>query len=318
MVDTVIRLGDVDFKSFEIPESLPFGGGQQTVTHKLPGGKCIIDAMGRDDAPIEWSGLFMGADATDRAKMIDAYRVEGKALTLSWWNFNFTVVVREFRASWQRWYQIPYRISCEVVSDNVDQTAVDIETNIDDAVAMDAEEAAAIADDINNTNLTNLVSAVISAIDAVESIVAAATSDLTNILNACATVSSVVTTMIGSDETIIDSYTDFGGVSSGSTYGEANTSLSALQTAIDELTCLVALQARINRIVTNVSADDVAGQTKRVAGGTLYRLAADAYGDAAGWTTIAQANGLTDPVLSGTATLNVPTTQDDTGGVLTP
>ena len=40
------------------------------------------------------------------------------------------------------------------------------------------------------------------------------------------------------------------------------------------------------------------GKTVTVAGGNLYRLAADAYGDATLWYVIAAANGLWDPMLS--------------------
>ena len=105
---------------------MPFGGGQQIAEHKLPGGKRIIDVMGRDDAPIEWSGLFTGPEATDRAKVLDGYRIAGKPLTLSWWEFNYTVVVTQFTATFERWYHVPYRIVCEVVSDNVSITTADM------------------------------------------------------------------------------------------------------------------------------------------------------------------------------------------------
>ncbi len=56
-----------------------------------------------------------------------------------------------------------------------------------------------------------------------------------------------------------------------------------------------------------------------VAGGDLYRLALARYGDATQWWRIAQANGLTDPVLTGPATLTIPAlTATDTGGLLDP
>lgn len=47
-------------------------------------------------------------------------------------------------------------------------------------------------------------------------------------------------------------------------------------------------------------------RTIQVAGGDLYRLAATYLGDATQWTRIAQANGLSDPVLAGVATLKLP------------
>jgi len=43
-----------------------------------------------------------------------------------------------------------------------------------------------------------------------------------------------------------------------------------------------------------------------VAGGNLYQIASQYYGDPMGWVQIAQANGLTDPQLIGIVTLNIP------------
>jgi nucleoid-associated protein YgaU len=60
-------------------------------------------------------------------------------------------------------------------------------------------------------------------------------------------------------------------------------------------------------------------KTITLAGGTLYRLALTEYGDPTAWWRIAQANGLSDPVLTGTVTLVIPpATATDTGGLLDP
>lgn len=316
--DTVVQLGDFSFKSFEVPERLPFGGAQQAVVHKLIGGKRIVDAMGRDDAPIEWSGLLTGADADDRSHMLDSLRINGDALDLSWGTHAYKVLVRETAFDYQRFYQIGYRIVCEVIEDRKNTVAVDTSTNIDDTVAMDAEEAAEIADEIDNSALTELIGDLVSAVDAIESLVTAATSALTDILEVCALAQSAISALIDTDEATIATYSTLGGVTTGSTYGEANTSLTALQTAIDRLTELVALQARVNRISANVEADNAKGKTVRVAGGTLYKIAADTYGDVSGWTTIARANDLTDPQICGIAELHIPTAMDDNDGVLVP
>lgn len=47
-------------------------------------------------------------------------------------------------------------------------------------------------------------------------------------------------------------------------------------------------------------------KTITLAGGDLYRLAAQYYRDASLWTVIAQANGLSDPFFSGVVTLVIP------------
>ena len=57
-------------------------------------------------------------------------------------------------------------------------------------------------------------------------------------------------------------------------------------------------------------------RTVTVAGGDLYRLALQYLGDATAWNRLAQANGLTDPVLTGLTTLRIPTADPtQTGGV---
>ena len=55
-------------------------------------------------------------------------------------------------------------------------------------------------------------------------------------------------------------------------------------------------------------------RTLTVAGGNLFRLAADQLGDATQWILIAQLNNLTDPVLSGLVTLAIPTPDRTAGG----
>jgi hypothetical protein len=56
--NTTLTLGDFTFARYEIPERIPFGGDQQLNVHKLVGGVRVIDALGADPMPIEWSGFF--------------------------------------------------------------------------------------------------------------------------------------------------------------------------------------------------------------------------------------------------------------------
>jgi hypothetical protein len=56
-----------------------------------------------------------------------------------------------------------------------------------------------------------------------------------------------------------------------------------------------------------------------VAGGNLFRVAAEQLGDATQWYRIARVNGLTDPFIQGTVTLTLPaplSPQQSNGGVL--
>ncbi len=55
-------------------------------------------------------------------------------------------------------------------------------------------------------------------------------------------------------------------------------------------------------------------RTVTVAGGTLFRVALDWLGDATQWVLVAQLNGLSDPMLSGLATLRLPPVDPNAGG----
>ncbi len=56
------------------------------------------------------------------------------------------------------------------------------------------------------------------------------------------------------------------------------------------------------------------GRTVTVAGGNLFALAALYLLDATQWIRIAQANGLSDPVISGVQTLVIPAVDPSAGG----
>ncbi len=51
-----------------------------------------------------------------------------------------------------------------------------------------------------------------------------------------------------------------------------------------------------------------------VAGGDLFRIAAEQLGDATQWIRIAQLNGLSDPMLTEVVTLLIPDTDATAGG----
>ncbi len=117
MTDVTLLLGPVVFQDFEVPSGVNFGGRQRLALHRLPGGPRVIDALGRDDAQISFSGIFSGSDATLRARSLDQLRVAGIALPLTWDVLFYTVLISEFQASYRNGWWIPYRIVCTVLRD---------------------------------------------------------------------------------------------------------------------------------------------------------------------------------------------------------
>jgi hypothetical protein len=117
MYDVALLLGPIVFQGFEVPSGVNFGGRQRLAVHHLPGGGRVINALGRDDAQISFSGIFTGSDATLRARSLDELRVAGIALPLTWDVLFYTVLISDFRADYRNGWWIPYRIVCTVLQD---------------------------------------------------------------------------------------------------------------------------------------------------------------------------------------------------------
>ena len=115
-----LLIGPVLLEAFELPSRVFWGGRQRLAVHRLPGGRRVIDAMGRDDADIVWEGVFTGADAVFRARAIDLMRAGGRVWPLSWGSFFYSVVVGRFEAQYDRENWIPYRIACTVLRDEAE------------------------------------------------------------------------------------------------------------------------------------------------------------------------------------------------------
>jgi hypothetical protein len=116
-------LGDVSFADFELPAAIAFGGRQGLVVHRLPGGTRVIDVTGRDDAAIRWSGVLTGADAADRARLLDAMRAGGAVYGLRWDAFTYAVVIAELTLTYRNPWWIPYGIKCCVLQDEAEAPA---------------------------------------------------------------------------------------------------------------------------------------------------------------------------------------------------
>lgn len=115
-----LLIGPVLLEAFELPSRVGWGGRQRLAVHRLPGGRRVIDAMGRDDADITWEGVFTGSDAVFRARAIDLMRAGGRVWPLSWGSFFYSVVVGRFEANYERENWIPYRIACTVLRDEAE------------------------------------------------------------------------------------------------------------------------------------------------------------------------------------------------------
>src|ERR1700726_708727 len=113
-----VTLGPVTFLGQEVPERISIGGAQALRVYKYPGGQRTIDAMGRDDAPLAWSGIMIGPYAEQRMLLLDSLRVAGQPLTLAFGTMTYTVVIETFTGHYLRTNHCVYEIGCVVQQDN--------------------------------------------------------------------------------------------------------------------------------------------------------------------------------------------------------
>ncbi|KAF1009479.1 MAG: hypothetical protein GAK28_00117 [Luteibacter sp.] len=316
MATTVVTLGDFQFRDMEVPESILFGGGQALVVHKLVGGQRVVDAMGPDDAPKDWRGWFRGQDAVSRARYIDTLRKQGRALTLTWDAFRFNVVIATFEADFRRAYEIPYRISLEVVEDLTAPITQVAGGSIDDAMGDDMSSAIGLGGSIGDGALSSALGTLNSAVTGVSSFANASTSVINSVLGPIGTVLTRTNQLIAGAGNSIQNIGTLGGVLPNTPIGLSSQSLAAQVVAFNQLPNLYALQNVVGRMRSNLGSVAGAGRSVPVSGGNLMDMAASQYGDATAWTGIAKANGLSDPMLTGLQTISVPLRADNAGGLL--
>jgi nucleoid-associated protein YgaU len=110
--------------------------------------------------------------------------------------------------------------------------------------------------------------------------------------------------------------TTFGGVAPGIDPQTSANALVASTANTMQLFNLLLLQAVLGRLLANLDQVSSSPNTVTTAGGNLFQIAQDEYGDATDWTAIAQANDLTDPFVQGIETLVIPPTPVSNGGIL--
>src|SRR5580692_8857664 len=164
---TTIQLGNVTLTWLEIPDSIGAGGAQALTTHRLVGGVRVMGAMGRDDQPLAGSGRCYGKNARQRCQQLDYMRVSGSQQTLTWGGFSYLVAVKEFTYEYHYQYDIPYKIICEVVSDQTKPITTNSQPTIDDAINADLDSVQTLSSSVNNPALTASVASITSSVAAV-------------------------------------------------------------------------------------------------------------------------------------------------------
>ncbi len=322
------------FADLEIPSDITgIGTQQQIAVHKMIGGARQLDAMGVDYPPITWSALFFGDGATDRVLQLKALAAAGQPLTLTWHAFNYTVIIKSFDPDERRQFEIPYRITCEIAQDNSNPDSTTAPVNINDAtnaqlgvaqglVALLAAQAQGIYAQVIS-QIETTIALVATAIQApqellITGLINASPATVFSILMPLASCQASVSTLIALSDAAIGALPGFGGVLVGSDAMTMTANLTAALDTMEQESTALALAAILDVMESNLSSINGSPNTIAVAGGNLYAIAAQQYGDPTLWTAIAAANPFLngDPQITGPTILTIPLNPSNTGGVL--
>jgi hypothetical protein len=320
MSDITLVLGDFTFQDMEVPEVIGFGGEQRLSIKKLVGGVRVIDAMGGDPRPIEWSGVFWptqdGQSALDRALTLKQMQDTAQPIALSWDQLYLMVYIRSFEPDY-RFARIPYRITLEVLQDLTAPVYSTDGLDADDLINGDLNSANTLTAATGDSTLSGLMSSVSSAVGSVKTFVGASLSTISSVLQPIHQAVSYVTSTIGTVDNVLASV----GVPAG-----VLPSVPVLQNVGVFTSILNATTNQVNytqigfllgRMQQNLGQLNSSVKTVTISGGNLFDLASKHYGDPSAWTQIAQANGFTDPTLTGVNTIVIPPYNNgSSGGIL--
>lgn len=306
---TRLTLGDFEFVSFEVPEAITVGAKQQTKVHKLVGGKRVIDVLGTDYDTLSWSGWITGGTAGDRTKALETMRDAGQALVFVLDDYRFKVVIGDFKSRFEHLYRRPYTIELIVV-ERLDLVATGnaLAGALDALINSDVGEAMGLSDIVNVQSVTDAVTAVQSAVSQVQDFANATVETVQTVVRPIVAAQQIIQSTISQVGAAINDITTLGGLIPGNPVSNAANNVLRQLNATTQLAPLYQMQAVLARLQKNVLSGPLAnGTTSVVTGNTsLQKLAADNYGDQSKWTTIADANGMTDPVVTGIQTVKIP------------
>lgn len=336
---TAIKLGPIILSGVEVPPAIPFAGKQNLAVHDLYGGGRNIQSLGAVDSPISWSAMFVGSLAMKRARYINTFRLSGKPIVLSFSGVMVVCVIEEFQPVYKAINWVPYSIRLIPQTESWNNPVVThtmthasfLQKLIGTANNVRAWWTATM------TTAMNDLQTVMNGVSDLASVPAATIEGLTTTVQA---VQSELNGIQASVENTLLNITTLGGMFPNNPAASAVSSLSNQLNAIttqyqsENLSGIMSItSSTIANVGTSVdpflplitpeivSTHPQPGPvTELVQAGTpLEEVALHYYGDATEWPAIANANGLTDPIIQQTQRIVIPVAPvTPSGGVLIP
>jgi len=307
---TRLIVGGVEFAGLEVPESAtPGAGKQQTVIHKLVGGKRTVDVLGVDYDNLSWSGWMVGATAGARVKELETMRDTGNAVDFNLGEYYFSVVVASFVPRFEHQYRRFYTIELVVVERlDAPVTKNAMSGSLDGLINSDIGKSLGLAKIINVSAITDTINTVKASVAQVQDFANQTVDTIQTVIRPIVAAQQMVQSVIAQVSASVSDITTLGGLIPGNPVSNAANNLLRQANAVTQLAPLYQMQSVLGRLQKNVLSGPLANGTVSVTTGntSLQRLSADQYGDQSQWTKVAAANSITDPQITGIQTVKFP------------
>lgn len=338
-VYTAVKLGPIVLRGTEVPAGIPFAGKQNIAVHDLYGGGRDVQSLGPADDPIAWNAMFVGPLAMKRARYLNTFRLSGKPIVVSFSGVMVTCVIAEFKPVYKHITWVPYSIRLIPVSESWNNPVIvttQTHASFLQGLVADANKVRAWWT-ATMTTAMNALQSTMNGISDLASIPATTVQGLT------ASVTAIQNELNGIQATVentILNITTLGGMFPNNPAAAAVSSLSnqlnaaTTQYQAENLNGIMAVTgdtisnagtsslpfiSLVTPEIVNVTSHNTPVTEIVTAWTNLEEVALRFYGDPTEWPTIANANGLTDPVIQKTQRIIIPQAPiTPSGGVLVP
>lgn len=275
----------LDPAALEVPETIGTMGGLQVLAeHDFPGGVRTHQVFGAFPDQIQWRAFLTGPQALNRAQAIDLIRVTGREVQLTWGPKAFLGRVVRFDPQPHHKFLIRYYVLFRPRVDISQASPQSGQITAEGLLSGQTSALAALQAGVPFALMTALTEPTSSLL----STVAGSLAQASGIVDAIGPANVALITSGAS--ALVTAATPY--------FNDANPQNSYMARAVAN---------RATAISGVVAAPALAApRTIQIMNPNLPRLAAQYLGSASQWTTIAAANGLSDPLPIGTFTLTIP------------
>ena len=300
---TPLSLGSVTFNTSECPEVLPIGAAEQMeAVHTLVGGGRVVQSFGVSASAVSWSGRLFDQNVQLRIQQLRLYMASGNEILLSWGTERYYCKVKNFTPKYHGgWAE--YDITLTITRDANGAFTVSSALSIDQQV----RSLQIQANTANNAILAPIAAANLSSSAGTLPTIDPAALSAANAASSYQSSLTALNSAINTAGAIAQNITTTGpGILSAASLASAavGTYLTGIGQTSPAFANANLLLSSINAISLNVQRGQ--NPLNVVAQGTsLFRVASQQYGDITQAFSLASANKLSSPFLSGTTPTTV-------------